>query len=213
MVQIKNRIIGSGEEQLDNILFNPRNWRIHPLSQQNALKGVLEEVGWVQEVIINKNTGHLVDGHLRCQLAAREGQTTIPVKYVDLTEEEEILVLSTLDPIAAMAATDKQKLDELFADIQSENDNVNTLIKEIAENNGIQEIGAEKWGDAFGALPDSDRAPFQQMTFTLHDSQVEIVKDALTKAKHEGDFTGSENENSNGNAIWWICEAYLNGKR
>ena len=148
MVQIKNRIIGSGEEQLDNILFNPRNWRIHPLSQQNALKGVLEEVGWVQEVIINKNTGHLVDGHLRCQLAAREGATTIPVKYVDLTEEEEILVLSTLDPIAAMAATDKQKLDELFADIQSENDNVNKMLDEIRQKEQLDNVSFKEYDES-----------------------------------------------------------------
>lgn len=207
----KNRIIGSGEESLDNILFNPRNWRIHPLNQQDALKGVLEEVGWVQQVIINKRTGNLIDGHLRCQLAAREGNKTIPVLYVDIDEAEEELVLATLDPIAGMAATDKQKLDELFAGIQSENDQVNALIQEIAEKNGIEEIGAEKWQDAFGTLPDEDRAPFQQMTFTLHDSQAETIKDALTKAKREGDFTGSENENSNGNALWWICENYLNG--
>ena len=211
LAEIKNRIIGSGVEPLDSILFNPRNWRIHPLSQQDALKGVLEEVGWVQEVIVNKRTGHLVDGHLRCQLAAREGAKTIPVKYVDLSEDEEALVLATLDPIAAMAATDKQKLDELFANIQSENKQVTALIQEIAEKNGIEEIGAEKWQDAFGSLPDEDRAPFQQMTFTLHDSQAEIIKDALTKAKHEGNFTESENENSNGNALWWICEQYLNG--
>ena len=209
--KIKNRIIGSGEEQLDQIMFNPRNWRIHPLSQQDALKGVLEEVGWVQQVIVNKRTGHLVDGHLRCQLAAREGATTIPVVYVDVSEEEEALVLATLDPIGAMAATDKQKLDELFAGIETENEQVTALIQEIAEKNGIEEIGAEKWEDAFGSLPDEDRAPFQQMTFTLHDSQAEVIRDALTKAKHEGVFTGSENQNSNGNALWWICEQYLNG--
>ena len=133
LAEIKNRIIGSGEEPLDNILFNPRNWRIHPLNQQNALKGVLDEVGWVQEVIINKRTGHLVDGHLRCQLAAREGAKTIPVKYVDLSEDEEVLVLATLDPIGAMAATDKQKLDELFAGVESENENVRKMMDEIAE--------------------------------------------------------------------------------
>ena len=128
----KNRIIGSGEESLDNILFNPRNWRIHPLNQQDALKGVLEEVGWVQQVIINKRTGNLIDGHLRCQLAAREGNKTIPVLYVDIDEAEEELVLATLDPIGAMAATDKQKLDELFAGIESENENVRKMMDEIA---------------------------------------------------------------------------------
>jgi len=137
MSKIKNRIIGSGEEQLDQIMFNPRNWRIHPLSQQDALKGVLEEVGWVQEVIVNKRTGHLVDGHLRCQLAAREGAKTIPVKYVDLSEDEEALVLATLDPIGAMAATDKQKLDELFQDIQSDNENIQKMIAEIGAKEGI----------------------------------------------------------------------------
>ena len=40
--RFQNRIIGSGEEPLDQIQFNPRNWRVHPLNQQNALKGVLE---------------------------------------------------------------------------------------------------------------------------------------------------------------------------
>ena len=133
----KNRIIGSGEESLDNILFNPRNWRIHPLSQQDALKGVLEEVGWVQQVIINKRTGNLIDGHLRCQLAAREGNKTIPVLYVDIDEAEEELVLATLDPIAGMAATDKAKLDRLFQDINSDNENVQKLISEIAEKEGV----------------------------------------------------------------------------
>lgn len=137
MAKIKNRIVGSGEEQLDQIMFNPRNWRIHPLSQQDALKGVLEEVGWVQQVIVNKRTGNLIDGHLRCQLAAREGAKTIPVVYVDVSEDEEALVLATLDPIGAMAATDKQKLDELFHDINSDNENVQKMIAEIAEKEGV----------------------------------------------------------------------------
>ena len=137
MTEYKNRIIGSGVEPLDQILFNPRNWRVHPLNQQNALKGVLEEVGWVQEVIINQRTGHLVDGHLRCQLAAREGAKTIPVKYVDLSEEEEALELATIDPIAAMATTDKAKLQELFDSIDSDNEDVKNLIDEIMRNNGL----------------------------------------------------------------------------
>jgi len=107
LTEYKNRIIGSGEEPLDQILFNPRNWRVHPLNQQNALKGVLEEVGWVQEVIINQRTGHLVDGHLRCQLAAREGAKTIPVKYVDLSEDEEGLEYAKRDPVDAEPQIDR----------------------------------------------------------------------------------------------------------
>ena len=160
LAEIKNRIIGSGVEPLDSILFNPRNWRIHPLSQQDALKGVLEEVGWVQEVIVNKRTGHLVDGHLRCQLAAREGAKTIPVKYVDLSEDEEALVLATLDPIAAMAATDKQKLDELFQEINSDNENVQKMMAEIAEHNGMFDLPSlDELADKYGETNERDFWP------------------------------------------------------
>lgn len=149
-----NRIVGSGEESLDQIQFNPRNWRVHPLNQQSALKGVLEEVGWVQEVIINQRTGHLVDGHLRCQLAARERAKTIPVKYVDLSEDEEALVLSTLDPIAAMAVTDKQKLDDLFASIETENADVLKMLDDIAEKERLEYAKR----DPVDAEPQIDRA-------------------------------------------------------
>jgi ParB-like chromosome segregation protein Spo0J len=205
--KIQNRIVGSGEEPLDQIQFNPRNWRVHPLNQQNALKGVLEEVGWVQEVIINKRTGNLVDGHLRCQLAAREGAKTIPVKYVDLSEEEEALVLSTLDPIAAMATTDRAKLDDLMRGIQSDNEQVQALVKEIAEKENLLIDGKD--GFDFSALPDEDRAPFRQMTFTLHDSQFEQVTEAMRVSKGMGTFEGSLNENSNGNALARICETFI----
>ena len=120
-MKYQNRITGTGDEPLDGILFNPRNWRIHPLNQQNALKGVLEEVGWVQQVIINQRTGNLIDGHLRCQLAAREGNTTIPVTYVDLSEDEEMVVLASLDPLGEMAARDKDKLDDLLLELEEKN--------------------------------------------------------------------------------------------
>ncbi len=138
---IKNRIIGSGIEKLDQILFNPRNWRIHPLNQQNALKEVLDEVGWVQEVIINKRTGHLVDGHLRCQLAARNNETEIPVKYIDVSEDEEKIILATLDPLSAMSAPDKEKLEAILADLEQYN-NLDDVIKSIANQNEIYTMTA-----------------------------------------------------------------------
>ena len=108
----------------------------------------------MQEVIVNQRTGNLIDGHLRCQLAAREGAKTIPVKYVDLSEEEEALVLSTLDPIAAMATTDKQKLDELFASIETENADVLKMLDDIAEKERLEYAKR----DPVDAEPQIDRA-------------------------------------------------------
>lgn len=133
----KKRIVGYGDEPLDEILFNPANWRIHPKVQQEALSGVLEEIGVVQDVIINRTTGNLVDGHLRCQLAARNGEKTIPATYVELTAEEEGIILATLDPIAGMASTDRSKLDDLLKSVHAQDERVTNLISEIGESEGL----------------------------------------------------------------------------
>jgi len=63
--------------------------------------------------------------------------------------------------------------------------------------------------EAFGGLPDQDRAPFQQMTFTLHDEQSDTVREAMKLSKSMGAFTDSPNENSNGNALARICETFI----
>ncbi len=110
----RNRIVGHGEEDADQLLANPKNWRVHPKAQQSALEGVLKEVGWVQQVIVNRVTGFVVDGHARVAMAISRGEK-VPVVYVELTKEEEALVLATLDPLSAMAGTD----DELLADLKS----------------------------------------------------------------------------------------------
>lgn len=59
-------------------------------------------------------------------------------------------------------------------------------------------------------MPDMQPGPkpqYQTMNFTLHDSQVEIVKQALQKAKPG---SGSDvNTNGNANALTAICEAFL----
>ncbi len=114
--QWRNRIIGNGEEDAEQLLANPRNWRIHPKEQQAALKGILEEVGWVQNVIVNQRTGFVVDGHARVAMAISAGEP-VPVVYVDLSEQEEALVLATLDPLSAMAGKDDELLRSLIADI------------------------------------------------------------------------------------------------
>lgn len=57
-------------------------------------------------------------------------------------------------------------------------------------------------------LKDGDRAPFQQMTFTLHDEQVEELNAAIKKAKNEGGGQSSVNENSNGNALYFIAQRF-----
>ena len=68
----------------------------------------------------------------------------------------------------------------------------------------VQEVDAP-------ALSDADKPEFQQMTFTLHDSQAETVKAAMDKAKAAGASESDVNENSNGNALAYFAASFLNG--
>lgn len=112
-----DRIVGSGVMAPDQFLANPGNFRIHSALQEEALEEVLQRVGWVRRVLVNRRTGHVIDGHLRVSAAIRRGETAVPYDEVDLSEEDEKLVLAALDPIAGMAGTDAEKLAELLGSI------------------------------------------------------------------------------------------------
>ena len=132
----QNRIIGEGVEAPDQLLANPQNWRIHPKHQQDALSAVLDNIGWVQRVIVNKRTAHIVDGHLRVSLAISRNEPSVPVVYVDLSEDEERAVLATIDPLSAMAATDSAKLAELLDSVQIDDAALEAVLKQVGENAG-----------------------------------------------------------------------------
>ena len=100
--------MGHGVERVDQIIFNPMNWRFHPTEQRRALQGLMRDVGMVQEVVKNLTTGNLIDGHLRVLIADEEGMGEIHCSYVEMTEQEELLYLIANDRIGGMAATDKE---------------------------------------------------------------------------------------------------------
>lgn len=115
--QIRNRIIASENVSPKDVKKNVLNFRKHPKKQRDALAATLHQIGWIQDVIVNKRTNTLIDGHLRLQIAIDNKEATIPVKYVDLDEGEEKLALATFDPISALAETEKQTLDALLREL------------------------------------------------------------------------------------------------
>jgi len=131
MAEIRNRITGEGQEDPEQLLPNPLNFRRHPKQQVSALGGVLDEIGWIQRVIVNQTTGHLLDGHARVELAIKRKEKTIPVLYVSLTEEEEKLALATFDPIGAMATTDASILDLLLPSITTDNAAIQAVLDSL----------------------------------------------------------------------------------
>ena len=126
-----SRIVGHGKQKAGQFLANPANFRTHGFAQEAALTSVLQDVGFVQTVLVNKRTSPewgrdrnvetLVDGHLRVKAAlARDEETEIPVTFVDLSPDEERLVIATFDPIGALAGRDDELLQSLRQQIEVE---------------------------------------------------------------------------------------------
>jgi hypothetical protein len=147
----KNRIVGEGVQVASQFVANPANWRVHPQNQRDAMRGALNEVGWVQRVIVNRRTGYLIDGHERVWQALQNGDAEVPYVEVDLDEAEEAYVLATLDPIGAMAQASNEQLGALLAEVQSGDAGVLAMLAEVAER-------AELWADAAYGDTSTDRA-------------------------------------------------------
>jgi hypothetical protein len=203
-VNIRDRIKELRRVPADQLQPNPKNWRKHPESQANALRGVLAEVGIASAVLARETPEGgliLIDGHLRTETLHN---AEIPVLVLDVTEEEADKILATFDPLGAMAESDADALRALLEEVETGSQELADMLTALAEDAGVFNAAEAMAPD----LADGDREPFQQMTFTLHDSQVEILKRAMEKAKAEGDFSESPNENSNGNALTLIAEAF-----
>jgi hypothetical protein len=144
----QNRIVETGVKPASDYLAHPFNYRIHPSEQQAALEGILREGGWIQNVVVSARSGYLIDGHQRVLSALKLGEDTpVPYVAVDLTEDEERLMLTVFDPLAAMAAHDRTQMTALLTQVSSQDDGVKALLARLAESNQpVVEREAESGG-------------------------------------------------------------------
>jgi DNA modification methylase len=133
-----NKIVGHADIDPESLLAHPGNFRIHPSNQQKALEGSIGKLGFIRSVTVSQRTGTVIDGHLRVILALRNQEPTIPVEYVYLTEQEENEALLLLDPISAMAVTDKEKMEELFALVMGDDD-MDEMLRAISDNEQVMQ--------------------------------------------------------------------------
>src|SRR5215831_69102 len=99
-MQIRDRIKELRRVRAGDLKPHPKNWRVHPDAQKNALRGLLAEIGYADTLLTRElpdGSLQLIDGHLRAETTP---DSQVPVLVTDLTEEEAEKVLLTLDPLA-----------------------------------------------------------------------------------------------------------------
>jgi len=155
-MQIRDRVKELRRVPASELKPNPKNWRTHPKEQQDALRGILADIGFADALIAREladGSLELIDGHLRAETTP---DMQIPVLILDLNDEEAGKLLAVLDPLAAMAETDQASLDALIASIHTDNDALQEMLDSLATPDVIEteEVGVPDEVEAVTQLGD-----------------------------------------------------------
>ncbi|MEN6635181.1 MAG: ParB N-terminal domain-containing protein, partial [Clostridiaceae bacterium] len=96
--------------------YNPRKDLKPGDPEYEKLRRSLSEFGYVEPVIWNKTTGHVVGGHQRLKVLIDTGVTEVECVVVEMSEEKEKALNVALNKISG--EWDKDKLSLLIADLQ-----------------------------------------------------------------------------------------------
>ena len=130
-MKIRDRIKELRRVKAAELRPHPKNWRTHPKAQQDALRGVLAEVGYADALLAREmpdGSLELIDGHLRAETTPEQ---EVPVLIVDLNDDEAAKLLAVHDPLAAMAETDRDVLADLLAEVDSDNEAIQNLLGDM----------------------------------------------------------------------------------
>jgi DNA modification methylase len=132
-MNIRNRVKALRTVKASELAPNPKNWRTHPKAQQDALRGILAEVGYADALLARElpdGSLMLVDGHLRAETTPDQ---EVPVLVLDINEAEADKLLLSLDPLAALAETNAQALDALLREVDTGSEGLQQMYADLAE--------------------------------------------------------------------------------
>jgi len=163
-MQIRDRIKELRRVKASDLLPNPKNWRTHPVAQQDALKGLLADIGYADALIARETPKGLmlIDGHLRREATP---DSVVPVLVLDINEAEADKMLATLDPLAAMAGRDELKLKDLLDNIEESDAGLSDLLESLrGQSPDIPEL--DDWNNEWEGMPEfqqNDLSPYRSI--------------------------------------------------
>ena len=92
---------------------HPNNWRVHTDEQKQAFREAAGKIGIIDPPKRSINSGYLIDGHLRVEIAVEDGIEQIQVIDVDLDWETELKSIASHDTIGGMAEPNAERLQAL----------------------------------------------------------------------------------------------------
>ena len=191
---------------LDSIIPYARNPRVNAAAVSKVAASI-KEFGPQQPIVVDSDNV-IIAGHTRLLAAQQLKLDSFPVTIASDLSDAQVKAYRIADNrVGEISTWDgdmlKLEIDELLAN-GGDLDWTGFDVEALDELLGIvDEL------DGMPDMPDGDKPEFQAITFTLHDSQAEQVREAMAAANAIGPYIDSPNENSNGNAIARVCETFL----
>jgi ParB family chromosome partitioning protein len=180
-----------------------RNTRTHSDEQVAQIAASIREFGFTNPILIDGQDG-IIAGHGRVMAARKLGLNEVPcIRLGHLTDAQRRAYIIADNKLALNAGWDEELLAVELADLREMDFDLGLT--------GFSETELGSFDVAESEMPtlaDGDKQPFQQKTFTLHDEQAEEVDAAIAKAKEMGHGESGVNENSNGNALAFVCQSF-----
>ena len=194
---------------IDRLIPYARNSRTHSDEQVAQVAASIREFGFTNPVLID-GEGGIIAGHGRVMAARKLGMADVPcIRLAHLSDAQKRAYIIADNKLALNAGWDEEILALELLDLRGEDFALplsgftSEELEQIFSAFDVSPLGE------MPQMPSGDRQPFQQVTFTLHDTQAEQVQAALKAARNIGPYIGSPNENGNGNALARICETFL----
>ena len=191
-----------------------------------------KEMGAGRSVLIDKH-GKIIAGNKsqkaaiaagikRVRVIETTGDELIAVKRTDVElESEQGRKMALLDNLTTQVnlAWDETELQTITGEIEGFDVgdfgfDIKDMPTVLLKNNG-EDVNPDDFGDTF-TLPDGEKSPFTQITFTLADAEAELIKGAVETIKQTEAFKSMEtygNSNSNGNAIYLIVKQWAEQRK
>lgn len=193
-----------GQLEAIGVHANPRI--ITDEEYRKLVKSLREDnlTGVLQEKVINYNGEWIVlDGNMRLralrEVGIEEVQCLVVPEDADAKTIEKIIILSN----STFGQWDMDALANWNAPLADWG-------VELPDS-----VSADEFGTEFN-LPEGEKQPFQQITFSLADAQADALKQAVEDAKHLEEYKHQDtfgNTNSNGNAIALIVQQWADARK
>jgi len=191
-------------DDLNPAIYNPRLDLQPDDKEYQDIKRSIVEFTLVEPLVINKDMT-VIGGHQRLKVLKDLQYKEVPCIVVDLNKQKEKMLNIALNKISG--DWDRPRLKDLLEELDSGEFDVNlTGFDEKEIETLMTQFHQDEYNTDF-ELPDGEKAPFQQMTFTLADEQAELIKQNMVIAKKDIVET-FDNENSNGNALYRMVKEW-----